>query len=500
MPAGYTRQAAANIQAGLRANAEDVDAEYDALARAFDNAAGHDHSGSVAGDGAKISLTAGVTGVLPIANGGTGSSGGTAPVFANAQFNPGGVLVGSAGSIPGAGQLTLNANASTPPSGLAPNLYVVGANGTSPALALDSFGGTGVIDGRQARGTATFPSATQNGDQVLVLNCLGYTGSAYRQGAYIAFTANENWSAGAGGTGLYFGTTPNGTTGAVNSLILAGNFATFPGAVTTGSNLVVNGGAGIQYSAFSGGGSDGLTHSYRLGWSGSHLVVSVDGTSGLQLANAGDLSGYLPLGGGTVSNLTVSGGLTVNGSGTAINVPNGGVLSGTFVQANAASGTAFYAPNGNLVLGGGITVTGNLGGGLSIHATNAVEADYFGTAFYAPNGNVTCIQCNANVFNNTSDATLKTDIADSGIGLDAVMRLAPRVFRWKAAPDREQLGLVAQEVEGVLPQAVSTNDGGGVHEPLMGIDYAMITTALIGAVQELHVLLKALEAKCSTPV
>ena len=498
MPAGYTRQAAAQIQPGLRANAEDVDAEYDALARAFDNAAGHDHSGSVAGDGAKISLTAGVVGVLPIANGGTGSSGGTAPVFANAQFNPGGVLVGSVGSIPGAGQLTLNANTSVPPAGGGGNLYVVGANSTSPVIQLDAFAGVGTIIGRQARGTAAFPSATQNGDWLLALDGVGYTGSSYQQGAQILLSANENWSPGARGTALYFATTPNGTTTAVNSLVVAGNNAAFSGVVTTGGNLNVNGGGGIAYTGFGGGGSDGGSHLYRFGWSGSHLVVSVDGTSGLQLANAGDLNGYLPLSGGTVSNLTVSGGLTVNGSGTAINVPNGAVISGTFLQANG-SGTALYLPNGNISMGGGIVVTGNLGGGLSIHATNAVEADFFGTAFYAPNGNVTCIQCNANVFNNTSDATLKTDIADSGVGLDAVMRLAPRTFRWKAAPDREQLGLVAQEVEAVLPQAVSTSDGGGVHEPLMGIDYATITTALIGAVQELHVLLKALEAKCSTP-
>ncbi len=39
---------------------------------AFDAAAGHDHSGSTKGK--KIDVTAGITGVTPIANGGTGSS------------------------------------------------------------------------------------------------------------------------------------------------------------------------------------------------------------------------------------------------------------------------------------------------------------------------------------------------------------------------------------------------------------------------------------------
>lgn len=81
MVAGYTRQAAANIQPGLRCNAEDVNAEYNQLANAFDNTNGHDHSGSVAGDAAKISLSASVTGVLPVANGGTGTSSGSGGPF-----------------------------------------------------------------------------------------------------------------------------------------------------------------------------------------------------------------------------------------------------------------------------------------------------------------------------------------------------------------------------------------------------------------------------------
>ena len=91
MVAGYTRQALANIQPGLRANAEDCNAEWNQLATAFDNTAGHDHSGSVAGDAAKIPLTTAVTGVLPIANGGTGSATGT---LATLSVNPGGILVG----------------------------------------------------------------------------------------------------------------------------------------------------------------------------------------------------------------------------------------------------------------------------------------------------------------------------------------------------------------------------------------------------------------------
>lgn len=74
MAAGYTRQAAANIAAGLTIQSADLNAEFNQVQTAFDITTGHDHSGSSAGTGAKIVLTSSVSGILPIANGGTASS------------------------------------------------------------------------------------------------------------------------------------------------------------------------------------------------------------------------------------------------------------------------------------------------------------------------------------------------------------------------------------------------------------------------------------------
>lgn len=71
--AGYTRQAAANIASGLTIRAADFNAEYNQLVAAFDASTGHAHDGS-AGEGPKLDLTAAVSGVLPIANGGTAAS------------------------------------------------------------------------------------------------------------------------------------------------------------------------------------------------------------------------------------------------------------------------------------------------------------------------------------------------------------------------------------------------------------------------------------------
>lgn len=74
MASGYVRQAAGNIASNLAIRAADLNAEYNQLQSAFDNTIGHDHSGSVTGDGAKIPLASAVSGILPVANGGTGSA------------------------------------------------------------------------------------------------------------------------------------------------------------------------------------------------------------------------------------------------------------------------------------------------------------------------------------------------------------------------------------------------------------------------------------------
>jgi len=68
--AGYTRQSAASIVALAQITASPLNAEFNQLQSAFNGTTGHTHSGA-AGDSPQLSLTAAVSGVLPIANGGT---------------------------------------------------------------------------------------------------------------------------------------------------------------------------------------------------------------------------------------------------------------------------------------------------------------------------------------------------------------------------------------------------------------------------------------------
>lgn len=71
--AGYTRQAAASFVTGGTMTAAIFNAEYNAIESAFNGASGHAHDGTT-GNAPKISLTAAVSGTLPIANGGTGAT------------------------------------------------------------------------------------------------------------------------------------------------------------------------------------------------------------------------------------------------------------------------------------------------------------------------------------------------------------------------------------------------------------------------------------------
>jgi hypothetical protein len=101
---------------------------------------------------------------------------------------------------------------------------------------------------------------------------------------------------------------------------------------------------------------------------------------------------------------------------------------------------------------------------------------------------------------NSSDGRLKTNIRPLENSLDKVLALKPIRFDWKDAKrakvDGPQIGLIAQDVEPLLPQLVTTNtddlditfaDGSKetVKNP-KSFDYAKLSVPLISALQELY--------------
>ena len=94
---------------------------------------------------------------------------------------------------------------------------------------------------------------------------------------------------------------------------------------------------------------------------------------------------------------------------------------------------------------------------------------------------------------NTSDARDKTNIQDMRYGLSDIMKLRPVSFEWKESQhDGVKLGLIAQELQEVLPEVVrdwdltETEEGGvqKVKADRLGVYYSDIIPVLIKGIQE----------------
>jgi hypothetical protein len=210
-------------------------------------------------------VAGGVTGILPVTNGGTGSNTSTgsgsvvlatAPTIGTSETVPlviGGTAVGSSltlQSTSGVGttdfirfltgnngateavrildsgffgvgtaapqfKLHVNTNAgslaSFPPNATA---FLVDADTVTTLLALDAYG-TGanpVLSMRAARGTGATPAALQSGDFILTLSGSGYGTSAFSNPnrALMTFSASENWTNANHGTQIAFSTVTSG--------------------------------------------------------------------------------------------------------------------------------------------------------------------------------------------------------------------------------------------------------------------------------------------------
>jgi hypothetical protein len=105
----------------------------------------------------------------------------------------------------------------------------------------------------------------------------------------------------------------------------------------------------------------------------------------------------------------------------------------------------------------------------------------------------------------TSDERMKTDITSASVGLPEALAINPIRFRRLdydgTEHDRYEIGFSAQQLQGVIPEAVlpvGTPDGEGPgslnsEAPILGINVEPIVAALVNAVKELSARLSALE-------
>ena len=89
-----------------------------------------------------------------------------------------------------------------------------------------------------------------------------------------------------------------------------------------------------------------------------------------------------------------------------------------------------------------------------------------------------------------SDYRLKEDLKDFK-GLDLVSNIKVYDYKWKSADERTY-GVVAHELQEVLPQAV---DGNKDDEQMQGVDYSKIVPLLVKSIQELKAEIELLKSK-----
>ena len=91
-----------------------------------------------------------------------------------------------------------------------------------------------------------------------------------------------------------------------------------------------------------------------------------------------------------------------------------------------------------------------------------------------------------------SDLRLKTDVSSLDRILDKLVALRGVRFKWRTGSDGDayRIGLIAQEVERVLPEVIETGPDG-----MKGINEAGLVAAIITAIKEQQAELRALRAE-----
>lgn len=135
-----------------------------------------------------------------------------------------------------------------------------------------------------------------------------------------------------------------------------------------------------------------------------------------------------------------------------------------------------------------------LGDGLAIQDGNALTGGYY-ISFLDQSGNkIGKIERNgASTVNyaTSSDAKLKKDIVDAPEASSEIDNIRIRSFVWKADDTFQKFGVIAQELETVVPEAVTKARG---EDDAMGVDYSKLVPLLVKEIQSLRQRVAALES------
>ena len=251
--------------------------------------------------------------------------------------------------------------------------------------------------------------------------------------------------------------------------------------VTTG-DLTIVGGVGIGKSVTVGGDID--------------VTGDVDVSGNLNFTGITTFAGIITAtGGATVDNIqlgitanneidTTTGNLILDSAGGTVEVTDNLTVSGVVNIDDTTQSTS--TSTGSLIVDGGVGIAQNLnvGGNPTVTGTTDLNGDTDIDGDLCVTGDITAF-C-------TSDQRLKDNVTPIDDPLAKVLSISGNTYDWneKSGKEGHDVGVIAQEVLEVLPEAVRTRDNG-----YLAVDYQKIVPLLVEAVKELSAKVKDLENK-----
>jgi hypothetical protein len=140
--------------------------------------------------------------------------------------------------------------------------------------------------------------------------------------------------------------------------------------------------------------------------------------------------------------------------------------------------------NGQLYVQGKINTDSDISTNSSINIKSAsIYVDLSGSLVVNNSGNQNSqveLQSGSSSWSSTSDMRLKTNILPIENSLDKILQIGGYTFNYKTDLSNQHVGVIAQEVEQILPQAVCTNSQG-----YLTVKYTDLIPLLINGMQEL---------------